>query len=185
MAYRKKPEFPLELPVDLEEVIALQAKADPMTAKAVLDGRGHEIPCPTPIEPPLGYNKQPSLMDQVRNAVRAERLALEAMEPETFEEHNDFDVEDDPQPQSKWENDTEPTIQELRRRAREAGYRFNPQSGEIEAIPQEAAGGPPNGPPEPSSGRGDPERSRAPKGAQRGGRSQAPVNPPPSDSEED
>ena len=165
MTYRQKPRFDLPAQVDIEEVIERFKKSDPKTARPQLDHNGHEIGNPIPIEPPLGYQRQPSLVDQIRQAVRAERAALEEMEPETYEEHSDFDVEDDPQPASRWENDTEPTINELRRRAREAGMRYDGRTGQlvpIEAEPEDR----PADPPEPSGG--DPERSRARKGPAKG-----------------
>lgn len=61
-----------------------------------LDRDGHEQPDPTPMAPPIGYNPQPSLRDQIRDMVRSEKLRLEAEAAgaETFEESNDFDVGD-------------------------------------------------------------------------------------------
>lgn len=51
---------------------------------------------------------------------------MDDMEPETEEEADDFEIEDDPQPQSRWENDMIPSIKETRKRAREleAEYRL-------------------------------------------------------------
>lgn len=79
---------------------------------------GHEILNPTPMQPPLNYRAQPSLAEQIRQQVRA-YAALQDMEPETEEEADDFEIEDDPQPISRWENDMIPSIKETRARARE------------------------------------------------------------------
>lgn len=66
-----------------------------------LNERGQEIPDPTPIAPPVGFVKTKSLAEQIREMVRSERLRaeVEAQGMETFEEADDFDVEeDDPLP---------------------------------------------------------------------------------------
>lgn len=80
-----------------------------------LNTDGQEILDPTPIAPPLGYTRQPSLAEQIRAMVVSEKLRLEAMEAgaETFEESDDFDVGDDFDPQSEWENDFDPPIADL------------------------------------------------------------------------
>lgn len=82
------------------------------------DENGHEILNPTPMQPPLGYKPSLSLAEQIRLQVR-QLKSLEDMEPETEEEADDFDIEDDPQPASRWENDMVPSIKESRARARE------------------------------------------------------------------
>lgn len=81
------------------------------------DENGQEILNPTPMQPPLGYKKQPSLAMQIREQVRAYHLQNSDMEPETEEEADDFDIPDDPvDPQSRWENDMVPSIKETRAR---------------------------------------------------------------------
>lgn len=62
-----------------------------------LNVSGHEVPDPTIMEPPLGFVPAPDLMAQMRSMVQNElsRIA-EAQELETFEEADDFDIEDDP-----------------------------------------------------------------------------------------
>lgn len=59
--------------------------------------RGHEIPDPTPMQPPLGYNRQPSLAQQMREMIMSHELAkaAAAADMETFEEADDFDIGDD------------------------------------------------------------------------------------------
>lgn len=66
---------------------------------------GGEVPDPVPLEPPVGYFKQPSMIERVRDMVRSEhlRIAAEAAGAETFDEADDFEVEDDPEPISAYE----------------------------------------------------------------------------------
>ncbi|UIB81459.1 hypothetical protein [Flyfo microvirus Tbat2_151] len=68
--------------------------------------------------PPVGYKRQPSLADQIREMVRSERLAMEAENAgyETFEEADDFDVGDDYDPQTPYENEFDTPLDELKRR---------------------------------------------------------------------
>lgn len=79
---------------------------------------GREIPNSTPMEPPIGYKKQPSIFDQVRAMVRSDKLKQEAINAgmETFEEADDFDLDEDEDPHSKYENEFDP-IPETDRRA--------------------------------------------------------------------
>lgn len=80
---------------------------------------GREILDPTPMSPPVGYKRQPTLSEQVRQMVVLERIrALQEME-ETEEEADDFEIEDGFEPISKYENEHMPSIRELKRRANE------------------------------------------------------------------
>lgn len=85
------------------------------TRSKTLDPRGREIVSPTPLEPPLNYTKQESLSMQIRRMVQSEalRMAAENAGMETFEESEDFDVGDDYEPHSPWENEFDPPISEL------------------------------------------------------------------------
>lgn len=67
-------------------------------AQVFLDSDGYEVLDPTPIAPPIGYKKSPSMFDLVRQQIRSEKLAQEAREQglETFDEADDFDIPDDP-----------------------------------------------------------------------------------------
>lgn len=73
------------------DAVQLHPKRKPLTKL------GQEVPDPTPIEPPLGYVKQPSISDQIRQMVRSEQLRQEARNAgfETLEEADDFDVDDE------------------------------------------------------------------------------------------
>lgn len=92
VVWRKKPR------------IALSKYWDKLTQKNK-DKAGREIPDPTPMAPPLGYVKQPSMVEHIREMIRGENLRKEALnaDMETFEEADDFDVGDDTDPISGYE----------------------------------------------------------------------------------
>lgn len=76
-----------------------------------LNGLGQELPDPRPMRPPIGFQAQPPLHELIRQMVRSEVLAREAQENDlgTFDEEDDFDVEDDDyDPSSPWEENFEP-----------------------------------------------------------------------------
>jgi len=73
-----------------------------------LDEYGHEKPNPTPMQPAVGFKKQPSIGDMMRQAIRQASLEARQMGAETEEEANDFDVGEDLEPSSPWENEFEP-----------------------------------------------------------------------------
>lgn len=70
-----------------------------------LDEHGREKPNPTPMQPPIGYKKQPTIAEQMRAAIRQASLEAAQMGQETEEEANDFDVGEDMEPHSPWEHD--------------------------------------------------------------------------------
>lgn len=78
----------------------------------------HEILNPTPVAPPLNYKPGLSLVEQIRQQVRLAK-SMDDHEPETEEEADDFEIAEDPQPESRWENDMIPSIKETRKRIRE------------------------------------------------------------------
>lgn len=81
-----------------------------------LDDLGREIPDPRPMDPPIGYKKQQSMFEIIREAT-AREIALYAAnrEPESFEESDDFDIPDDPlDPHSQWENEFDPPWSEVK-----------------------------------------------------------------------
>lgn len=80
------------------------------TSAGQLDEMGRLMPDPVPLEPPIGYVRQPSLAEQIREMVRSERLRqeMDAAGVETFDESDDFDVGDDYDPSSPYEADFEP-----------------------------------------------------------------------------
>lgn len=92
---------------------------DPATGELVplpfLNELGQEVLDPVPMAPPIGYVKQPSLAEQIREMVRHERLQadLDAAGYETFEEADDFEVGDDYDYRTPYENDFDPSIKEM------------------------------------------------------------------------
>lgn len=86
----------------------LLSKLDDYKAKMKarrLTGDGREILGGTPIAPPVGYVKSESLVERMRAMIRSEELAKAARESgfDTFEEADDFDVEDEEFPMSEYE----------------------------------------------------------------------------------
>lgn len=102
------------------DVHAVQAKS----SHKRFDGQGRFIPDGRPMQPPIGYRAEPSLMERVREMVRSEQLArdLAAAGVETFEEANDFYIEDDPDsaPSTPYVNDEDTPLEELIRKKHEA-----------------------------------------------------------------
>lgn len=74
---------------------------DPREATPVedyLNSDGHEVPNPAVVAPPVGFIKQPSMVEHLREMVKGEllRREVEAAGAETFAEADDFNIEDDP-----------------------------------------------------------------------------------------
>lgn len=69
------------------------------------DKDGRELPDHRPMEPPVGYSPSPSIAEMIKtmvtNAMVQQQLAAQG--EETFEEANDFDVGDDVDPESPYE----------------------------------------------------------------------------------
>lgn len=117
--------------------------------------RVYEIPDPTPMQPPLGWKRQPSLIETVRDMVRSEQLRqlVEADGQETFEEADDFIV-DEYDPSSPYEENFDPVEALRQRRLDEQAIRAEADRRDQEALDQyyKARGvTPPPPPPEPPS----------------------------------
>lgn len=96
--------------------LTLEQYAEKLIRKG-LNPDGTPVVDPRPLAPPVGYKKAPSMVEIVRDMVRSERLAQEAADAdlETFEESEDFDIEDEPgYARSPWENDHDPSVSEAR-----------------------------------------------------------------------
>lgn len=94
---------------------------EPKRSAAKHDENGGEVLDPTPMQPPLGYKKTPSLAEQIQQQVRIallKRLEDEQLE-ETEDEADDFEVGDDFEPLSQYENDHMPTLANLKKKAAE------------------------------------------------------------------
>lgn len=65
--------------------------------QSLINVMGQEVPDPTVVEPPLGYIQQPDLMELMRRMVRGHLSDLaDQQELETFDEADDFEIDDDP-----------------------------------------------------------------------------------------
>lgn len=94
----------------MKEILDRLAKIASKNPKARrYDDRGLFYPDPTPIAPPIGYTKSPTISEQIRAMVRSEhvRQAADAAGFDTFEEADDFDVGDDYDPTSPFEEQFE------------------------------------------------------------------------------
>jgi len=68
---------------------------------------------PTPIAPPLGFHREPSLHEKIRDMILSQQAhaELRAAGLETFEESEDFDIPDDPvDPLTPYEREFDPEI---------------------------------------------------------------------------
>lgn len=72
---------------------------------STLNERGHEVPDPNPLTLPVGFKRPESLVDQIKRFVRRELSEVaDAQNHETFDEADDFLIEDDDyDPSSPWE----------------------------------------------------------------------------------
>ncbi|AXH76277.1 MAG: hypothetical protein [Microviridae sp.] len=86
----KLPEIQFLVPERLNEF------GEQVTSAIGTDGK--EYPDPVPTAPPIGYQNPPDLMTMIRTMIHSEALRQELaqQELETFEEADDFDIEDDP-----------------------------------------------------------------------------------------
>lgn len=75
------------------------------------DEMGHEIPDPQPMVMPAGFRRPETLAEQVARLVKGavSRMAEEEG-AETFEESEDFDVDDDFDPRTPYEEIFDPTL---------------------------------------------------------------------------
>lgn len=134
-----------------------QMSEEDYNLRLLAKGLGPEgfMPDPVPIAPPIGYKRQPTMVEIVRNAVRSERLKLEAEIAgfETFDESEDFDVGDmDEMPRSQHEWEGQPTIAEMRQAVADH------KAAEAARKPKDGGGGdPPADKQKPGEAPGGPE----------------------------
>lgn len=76
-----------------------------------LDEFGHEIPDPKPVAIPAGFKRPETLAEQVQRLVRTS-ISRQAAEQgfETFEESEDFDVDDEFDPSTPYETFFDPVL---------------------------------------------------------------------------
>lgn len=147
-------------------------------ARSYLNKEGYEKPDPKPMEPPLGYNRTPSMMETMRAQIVAELARRAQLEEgaESADEADDFYVEDDPFPASPHEQDIDPPMDPRAQPADPyaelsaavaAGVRqatFQEEEPSLPQHPTEPEGGGQGGGPRPS---GPPESPPPPTPARR------------------
>lgn len=97
------------------------------------DADGGEVIDPTPMQPPLGYKRSLSLSEQIAQQVRIAHLKIledEAIH-ETEDEADDFEVGDDFEPLSQYENDHMPTLASLKKKAAEINAAIKKRNTEL------------------------------------------------------
>jgi len=97
------------------------------------DETGGEILDPTPMQPPLGYKRTPTLSEQIAQQVRIAQLRIleDAALHETEDEADDFEVGDDFEPLSQYENDHMPTLANLKKKAAEINKQIRQRNLEL------------------------------------------------------
>lgn len=91
-------------------------------SRARHDEHGREILDPTPMQPPLGYKRTPTLSEQIAQQVRQMKLEIlqgDSVVEESEDDADDFQVGDDFEPLSPYENDHIPPLAVLKKRAKE------------------------------------------------------------------
>lgn len=109
-----------------------------------LDEKGREIPDPDPIAIPMGFKKPETLAEAVQRLVKSDQWAqqMNDTDQETFAEADDFDVGDDFDPSSPFEQVFDPILnksvshEEYRTNAREYKRQYEAQFAE-ENPPEE------------------------------------------------
>lgn len=79
-------------------------------AELKLDEKGREVPDPTPVAIPAGFKRPDTLAEQVRRVVRDLSEQAKEGEYDTFEEAEDFEVGDDLDPLSPYEEVFDPAL---------------------------------------------------------------------------
>lgn len=92
----------------VKSLLRFSGRVDTRIRDVKLNEAGSEILDSTPMEPPLGYNPQPSMFDVMRKMISDRERELKAAGFETPEEADDFDVADDFDPSSPYEHDFDP-----------------------------------------------------------------------------
>lgn len=90
------------------------------------DAEGRELPDPVPMAPAVGFVQNPSMFDVMRDMIRGERLRAyaELQGSETWEEAQDFSVDEDEFPTSPFEGEFEPMEDMMARREQRFRSRF-------------------------------------------------------------
>lgn len=83
--------------------------------------QGEEIPDDRPMSAAVGFKRPPSLAEMVKNLVRNEQIQrdFDTHGIETFDDADDFNVDDDFDPSSPWEESFDPTYPHIAARMQE------------------------------------------------------------------
>lgn len=82
----------------LKKIVSKHPKGRPY------DENGQFYPDPTPVAPPIGYVQEPSMFDRVREMIQRDAsMRAQAAGFESFEDADDFYIEDDIEPFSPYE----------------------------------------------------------------------------------
>ena len=114
--------------------------------RAILNEHGHELLDDTPVAVPVELKRPPSTLDEIRRALALVSREAAQQGLETFEEADDFDVEDEHDFESPWELSPDQLIAEWERAN---GRKFEPSYSAGAADPGEAGVDAPGGPGEP------------------------------------
>lgn len=89
---------------------------DGVQIRALLDEKGSEVGDPVPMAPPLHLQRRLTMAEQIQQMIRREvSLRAQDMGLETFEEAEDFDVDDDPaDPHTPYEAVFDPPLKEAK-----------------------------------------------------------------------
>lgn len=108
------------------------------------DEFGREIPDPTPVAVPAGWSRPVPLQQQIQAMIRTE-LSRKAVEDgqESFEEADDFDVDEEPDPLSPYEMPEGLPERPTRHETLDGGIEPPPPPGEAPTAPNKAVSGDP------------------------------------------
>lgn len=117
---------------------------DPETGEEIqrhptLDANGAEIPDPVPLAPPVNYQKPFDMFAHIQQLVAGEHLRLAAIQAgdETFEEADDFEIGDDFDPTTPYEEHFDPVGEGVRDKLRQADYRAKVRAAYAKIEPME------------------------------------------------
>lgn len=107
--------------------------SEPKRAPEKHDENGGEILDPTPMQPPLGYKRSLSLSEQIAQQVRIAHLKIleDSAVSETEDEADDFEIGEEYEPLSKYENDHMPTLANLKKKAAEINAAIKKRNTEL------------------------------------------------------
>lgn len=108
---RFRQKYPSVLAPAIQEIIA----DDSGEIVSELDPDGREVLDPVPMSPPINFKgSDRNMFDIMREQIRRELSEAAAAEgKETFEEADDFDVDDDYEPSTPWEKEFDPELRNL------------------------------------------------------------------------